>query len=736
VAREFDTQIGLTVKDNATPKIRSVSEEMRRMQSAREALGVRSEQAIQREIARTQAAYNRLERSGKLSSTELAMAAKQTAASITRLQGELGTVAESYQRVNRMQSARETLGIRSEHSIQREIARTQAAYNRMVRSGDLSAREQSRAWQQTQATIARLRSELGQTERAYQRIARVGGTVMKTAGIVGGGVVAGAMAMRKPVENQVQYDAELRKVANFAYKHDNLAGRQAGMNDIDAAIRTSLRTGGGDVNGAFHALEVMLRSGTMNRTQAYKALPGVVRNATATETDPAAVASLQSSAYNFGLNDKDARAGLSVTTTMSQSGMVDSALLAKEMPKALESAKTLGLHGRTGFSQVAALFEAAARGAGSPEEAATFTTNLLSELSSPTLASNFKQAKIGKRGIDIRSLIRADAEKGLTPLDTVDRAIRAIDEHDPQYAALSRQIEATAPGEKRDQLEARRDQIHGQNVGRIFTNEYSRMGYLNWERNKGYYQDLIKEGNAQFDMPEGKTSADLDFDLVKDSPQYQLNKAKNESLFAANDTAKPLATSLGDAADKASVLAQEFPKLTTAITGAYSAFQSLGAMGGAGVGALVVAGGKKVVNKIRGGGSAAGEVVGEAAETVAKSSSILAKPLKVLSPVGDVIMAGDMAYSQYIERGRDKVAASGGKVPDYMPQPAGLLDAFDEMRRFFSESNKPTPGAASTAPAQNGGQRNPELPSISIYMDSREVTAQVMRRAELNERRK
>ncbi|MFB9086826.1 phage tail tape measure protein [Erwinia tracheiphila] len=408
------------------------------------------------------------------------------------------------------------MGIRSEQSIRREINQTLAAYNRLSRSGTMSASEQTRAWNQTQATVARLKRELGETERSYQRLARVG----KTVGAIDGGLIAGAMVMRKPVENQMEYDSELRKVANFAYKHDNLAGRQAGMGDIDIAIKTALREGGGDINGAFHGLEVMLRSGTMTRDQAYRALPGVMKNATATETDAASVASLQSSAFNFGLNEKDARAGLSVTTTMAQNGMVDVPLLAKEMPKALESAKSIGLHGRTGFSQVAALFEAAARGAGSPEEAAT-------------LANNFKQIKVGKRGLDIRALMRADAAKGLTPLDTVDRAIRSMDEHDPQFVDLNKQIARTAPGEARAQLEARRDQIHGQNVGRIFTNEYSRMGFLIWERNKDYYHKLVGEGNEQFDMPAGKTSADLDFDLVKNSPEFQVNKAKNEAVFSA-----------------------------------------------------------------------------------------------------------------------------------------------------------------------------------------------------------
>lgn len=746
--RDFDTQIKFGVQDNATPKIRSLSEEFRRMSSARESLGIRSEHNIQREISRTVAAYNRLERSGVLSVKEQERAYQRMQSTVSRLRQEMGETLRVQEKMNpalqeyrRQAQARETLGIRSEQSIRREINQTLAAYNRLSRSGTMSASEQTRAWNQTQATVARLKRELGETERSYQRLARVG----KTVGAIGGGLIAGAMVMRKPVENQMEYDSELRKQANFAYSNENSkAGREAGMKVIDAAIKRAIREGGGDISGAFHAMETMQRSGTMGRDQVFGALPGVMKISSATETDPAAVASLQSSAFNFGLNEKDAHAGLSVATTMSQHGMVDMALLAKEMPKALESAKSIGLHGRTGYSQVGALFEAAARGAGSPEEAATFTTNLLSELSAPTLANNFKQAKVGKRGIDIRALIRADAAKGLTPLDTVDRGIRAMDEHDPQFVALNKQIARTAPGEARSQLEARRDQIHGQNVGRIFTNEYSRMGFLNWERNKDYYHKLIKEGNAQFDMPEGQTSADQDYKLVEESASFKANKARNESIVASNDTAAPLAKLFGDVADKAAELAQEFPKLTTAISGAYSAFQVFKDVGG---GVALGWAGNKLWNRMKGGGSALAaegtEAAAKAAETAAKGGGLLSKGGSLLgkvvrAPLAEGYMAAGQFYDQFLERGDDKVKRlkeDGYNIPDNMPKPVGFLDAFDEIKSFFSQNStaKPAPAGANVP----YGPQGPQQPIVAnIYLDSREVTDTVLRRIDVDSRRK
>src|SRR5262249_751885 len=59
----------------------------------------------------------------------------------------------------RMAQARETLGIRPEREIQREIYRTEAAYNRLARSGAMSWREQARAARAMREEVTRLTNE-------------------------------------------------------------------------------------------------------------------------------------------------------------------------------------------------------------------------------------------------------------------------------------------------------------------------------------------------------------------------------------------------------------------------------------------------------------------------------------------------------------------------------------------------------------------------------------------------
>ncbi len=59
--------------------------------------------------------------------------------------------------------ARETLGVRAENAIQREIEQTRAAYDRLKRSGVASQNELRRASEATKQRVRELNAELGKT---------------------------------------------------------------------------------------------------------------------------------------------------------------------------------------------------------------------------------------------------------------------------------------------------------------------------------------------------------------------------------------------------------------------------------------------------------------------------------------------------------------------------------------------------------------------------------------------
>uniref|UniRef100_UPI001AD8835F phage tail tape measure protein n=1 Tax=Rahnella sp. ChDrAdgB13 TaxID=1850581 RepID=UPI001AD8835F len=572
MAGPFETQFSVGVNDNATPKIRSIQENVRRMQQARERLGVRGEHTIRREIQLTEASLNRMARSGTLGATELARAQEKAAAKITQLQKEMAEAeVRSYTSRNTAREAYTALGIRSEHDIQREIQRTEAAYNRLERSGVLSASEQARAYEKMTSTVGKLRHELGETERTQSRLSKT----FKTLGAIGGAVAGATMALRKPITDAASYDSALRKQTNLAYGNSDTAGRESGYRRIDQSIRDSVDSSGASPEEAFSGLETLQRSGVVSTEQSYKFLPYILRNSMATGADAASVANTEASAVNFGLNDNDAPAALSVLTTMAQHGKIGVPELAREMPRGLESGKSAGLYGRRGFSRLSAFFEASAIGAKDPQDAATNANDFLAELSSSNLANNAKRIKINGKGIDIRGAMRYDLAHGKDALDTVTGVIGKIDASDPEYGRLQKKLSHASTDEEREKLNAQIAQIHGQHIAQLFPNQQSRNAYINFDRQRDYFNQMTGEGEDQFTQPDEQRSATKDFNFTKAGPEWENNRAKYNTELTSDAALKTPTDIIGHLMNDLADLEKKFPVLGAAVSGTTTAFKTL-----------------------------------------------------------------------------------------------------------------------------------------------------------------
>lgn len=100
----------------------------------------------------------------------------------------------------KLSSARETLGVRAEREVQREIQQTEAAYNRLARSGAASARELARAQEASIEKVRKLRQEMGELTK-MQRLGQVAQ--------VGAAVGAGGMAAKAVIDNPVRSYTDL-----------------------------------------------------------------------------------------------------------------------------------------------------------------------------------------------------------------------------------------------------------------------------------------------------------------------------------------------------------------------------------------------------------------------------------------------------------------------------------------------------------------------------------------------
>ena len=95
------------------------------------------------------------------------------------------TLSEEYRR---SASARETLGIRAERTIQREIQQTEAAYNRLARTGTMSAQEQARAYTAMKSKVGELRREMA----GLSNDAKTGSSFLQNGLSIAGGIAAGS----------------------------------------------------------------------------------------------------------------------------------------------------------------------------------------------------------------------------------------------------------------------------------------------------------------------------------------------------------------------------------------------------------------------------------------------------------------------------------------------------------------------------------------------------------------
>ncbi len=239
---------------------------------------------------------------------------------------------------------------------------------------------------------------------------------------------------------------------------------------------------------------------------------------------------------------------------------------------------------------------------------------------------------------------------------------------------------------------------------------------------------------------------------MQDTAKYKDQQAKTQKEKASDAAVKPVSDVIGDFELGAAKLAEEFPRLATAAEGAAIALGMLAAGGFAKGGYDLLTGGKGGLLKklLRKGAGEAGEV-GQVAEDVAEAaggkSGWLGRGAKVvgryagklpgslkwlgdkLGPVGDAVMAGEVFYSEYLERGKDKVKANGGKVPSYMPQPVGGLDVLDELRGWVKSLESPSSKSDKAKTSAN--------PPVIVYvtLDGHELTSIVETRIGQNARR-
>lgn len=486
----------------------------------------------------------------------------------------------------KMGTARETLGIRSEREIQREIQRTEAAYNRLARSGQASAREQARAFDAMRARVGELRRELGQADSLARRLgagAR-GGVNAMAQGVAG--FQAARYVMAEPVRKTMGYDLSLAHLANTAYAGESNEAKRAGVKALDAGIVSAVRAGGGTRESAMGALDRLVASGAFSSVdEAIKLLPTLTVAATGANADAATLAGIAiRGKQTFGLTDT----GLALDQAIraGQLGGFELRDMERWLPQQMAAARQAGLSGDEGFRTLLAANQAAVITAGSPDEAGNNLVNLLAKISSRDTAEDAK-----KLGIDLAGSLAAAREKGTNGLDAFVNLATRVASQDKRFTAL-RERAATATGaEQQDTYNSMADILQGSAIGELIQDRQALMALVGIMGNR----DEMMRIRGELVNAEGTAAAA--HAGIAQSPAYKTEQAAIDAEISRQAAMERVNELLGAFAEGLSDIARKYPVLAAVMVGLTDAAKVAAAAMLAVAGAGLLMGGDKTAGR-------------------------------------------------------------------------------------------------------------------------------------------
>lgn len=639
----------------------------------------------------------------------------------------------------RAANARSVLGIRSERDIQREIAQTQAAYNRLLRTGTLTANEQTRAFRAMTNQVAQLRTELngaGQSMSRMERARMWGGNVTAFAG----GIAAAGAIVAPSVSNQMNYEQRLASMANTAFADDNVAGRRAGMQSMDKLIRRAVAVGGGNKESAAETLEALLASGSITYDSAEKLLPTLQKYSTASGASSVDLATIAIRLKQlFGITDEQIPTALNMAIKSGQLGSFELKDQAKWLPQQLAAGNALGMRGLGDLAVLLGINQASAITAGSTDEAGNNVVNLLAKINSQDAATSAAKIVYNGKGIDLSGSLIAARGKGINALDAFSGIVDKIVNNNPAYQKLDKQLSSTSDGStRREVMESQAKLLEGSAVGKIIADRQALMALIAYRANRNYMKDVITGVNKERDLPAGQMSGDVNFELMEGTNRFKLNQLNNTRDFAQMDSIQPLSDVLGKLSGELNDYAGAYPGLTKALAGAETAIKAMtaAAWAFAGIKFLSSAGAAATAT-----GSATGAGAGAASRIPGWAGRLGLIGGRVLAPFA-LWQGAEAAPLVQVSRGDAEARArlEKGNYPneqarmlDALQSRPGLMDAWDEVKSWWaSPSNISIPQSVNGYPvppfAQQPAQQTPINITTQLQVDGR-VLAEVVNEA-------
>ena len=523
------------------------------------------------------------------------------------------TLSEEYRR---SASARETLGIRAERTIQREIQQTEAAYNRLTRSSTLSAQEQTRAYNAMKTKVGELRREMA----GLSNDAKTGSSFLQNGLSIAGGVAAGTALLSGPAFRQMSYDRKLASLSNTAFNERGVKGRISGKAELNSAAENAVKQGGGTMDQAADTLGVLLGSGAVDAKSAISMLPTIQKAATATNANPEDLANIAIALKrNFNIGEKDLPRALDLAVSAGQEGSFELADMAKFLPQQLAVAGKMGMRGFDDYITILAANQAAATTAGTSSEAGNNLVQLLNKITSKDTSNAAANIKLNGKGIDLAGSLAAAREKGINPIDAFMGIVDKVIKGDKGYQKLQTKLKTATGAEREETIAAMAKILESSAIGQLINDQQSLSALIGYRNG-----DYVK--NTKNKIANSKDQIQTGYLVMADTNSFKVEQLNNQKQMSENRTFESFNNVLGDTANKLTEYASHYPGLTDAVTTATYAFGTAAAVVGAGL----------LINRATGGtkgeqGAAAviARVFSESGSVFLRGLSKLAVPLQV-----------------------------------------------------------------------------------------------------------
>ncbi|ELK3586257.1 phage tail tape measure protein [Salmonella enterica] len=665
MSRDFRLSMGLDFKDNASRDMARVLRDG--VKQATDATRAAERQGD----AQKKAATDATQAEKQHAETQRKDSRENTSASRRQV--------EEYRRSAR---ARETLAVRSERAIQREIDRTTAAYNRLSRSGTLTAREQSRAYTAMKNQVAALNGEMGNLTR-LERVRMAGGQI----GAVAGGITAAALPFVAPVKNQMAYEHSQASLANTAFYQQDAEGRLARLPELNALIHDAIVQGGGTKDNAQAATGRLIN--TFSFDEIKTRLPFLQQVSSGTGVSGETLGDISNGLRrHLGVDSaEDLKRAINMMVASGQAGGVELADIARILPGQLEQAGRAGLRGLDGLAQLLSADQVSLTTSGSVDEAGAQVNALLQRIYGNRAEMAAQRIKIGGKGIDLHGTLAQAQLHGMSPLDALVGLSDRIIDHDPKIRSLRKKLNSGKLSDSeavntRDALQT----MENDWLTKLLGDPFSVRALTSLRNQRQARADNLTLTQRQRDLPDGQGAAEVNFQTISGTSDFKTDQAKSLRELSQMDAMKPVADAAGKFAGVVSEFNQKFPGLSQAAESASLAIQSMTA-------AAVTFAGLKVLfgNKIPG---IPGMPKSPGTPEMPKGlkglglSTLLRAPLMLLE--GYVYEKGAEEFPLVqIERGKEKrqrVEEKYGPIPDGIKnvvESPGLSDVFDEWRGWW-----------------------------------------------------